>query len=101
MKFLFFAGLIFFVGPFFFLKTAYMKYNVERDGEVVKMRIEKLPPSCVGAKISHQALFSYRGVMYEHQVRGNFCEIHYLGELIDIKKLDDSKYILFPEESAL
>lgn len=101
MKLLLYAGIIFFIGPIFLLKVAYLKLNVENNGELVKMRIEKLPGSCIGAKVAHSALFSYKGIMYEHNVRGGFCEMHYVGELIDMKWLEGSEYILFPHESAL
>ena len=95
------AGIILFIGPFFFLKIAYEKYDVGRYGKIVKMRVEKLPGSCIGAKVSHPALFSYKGILYKHNVRGDFCEKHFLGELIDMKMLKGSKYILFPHQSAL
>lgn len=101
MKWLLFAGIIVFIGPFFLLKVAYEKYNVENNGEIVKMRIERIPGSCIGAKVAHTALFSYKGIIYKHDVSGNFCETHNIGELIDMKWLEDSKYILLPHESAL
>lgn len=100
MKWLLFAGIIIFIGPFFLLKTAYIKYNVENNGEIVKMRIEKWPSSCIGTKVAHGALFSYKGILYQHNVRGNVCDMYHVGELIDVKWLEGSEYILLPHESA-
>lgn len=101
MKFLFVAGVIFFFGSIILIIRNYEKFNIERHGKVVEMRIESLPKSCIGAKVQYFVTFSYKGEMYDKQTRGNFCEKHHVGELMDMKMLDDSKYILFPHESAL
>lgn len=101
MKWLLYAGVVVFIVTLFSLKTAYIKYDVENNGEIVKMRIEKWPSSCIGAKIAHGALFSYKGVMYQHNVRGGLCDMYHVGQLIDVKWLDGSEYILLPHESAL
>ena len=65
------------------------------------MRIEKLPSSCIGAKVQYFVSFSYKGEIYDKATRGDFCDKHHVGEMIDIKWLDGSKYILWPNESGL
>lgn len=100
MKFLFLAGIVFFIGSIILIVSNYEKFDVERNGRIVKMEIVSLPKSCIGAKVRYSVSFIYNGKLYDKQTRGNFCEIHYVGEFIDIKMLEESKYILFPNESA-
>lgn len=101
MKFFFIAGIIFFVGSIILIINNYEKYNIELNGQIVKMKIESLPKSCIGAKVRYFVTYSYNGKMYDKPTRGDFCERHHVGELMDMKMLDGSKYILFPDESAL
>lgn len=75
--------------------------SVERNGEVVKMKIESLPQSCIGAKVRYFVTYSYEGEMYDKATRGDFCEKHHIGELIAMKYLKGSKIILRPDESAI
>ena len=101
MKSLFIAGLIFFVGSIILIPYNYEKFDVDRNGIIVKMRIEKLPSSCIGAKVPYFVSFSYNGEIYDKATRGDFCDKHRVGEMIDIKWLNGSKYILWPNEPAL
>lgn len=101
MKFIFIAGIIFFVGSIILIINNYEKYNIELNGQIVKMKIESLPKSCIGAKVRYFVTYSYNGKIYDKPTRGDFCERHHVGELMDMKMLDGSKYILFPDESAL
>jgi hypothetical protein len=101
MKILTVAGIILFISPIFFLGNAYDKFKVEKDGHLVQMRIEKLPASCIGAKMPYFVTFSYQGQFFDKQTRGNFCEKHHIGELIEIQFLEGAKHILFPKESAV
>lgn len=101
MKFLFIAGVVFFIGSIILIVSNYEKFDIERNGHVVKMKIENMPKSSIGAKVQYFVTFSYNGELYDKQTRGDFCERHHIGELVDIKMLAGSKYILFPNESAL
>lgn len=101
MKFLFIAGIVIFIGSIILMFTNYHTLNVERNGEVVKMKIEQLPKACIGAKVRYFVTYSYEGEMYDKATRGDFCEKHYVGELIDMKFLEGSKTILRPDESAM
>jgi hypothetical protein len=101
MKSLFIVGLIFFVGSIILTYSNYDKINVDGNGVIVKMRIEKLPLSCIGAKVRYFVSFSYNGEIYDKAIRGDFCDKHHIGEMIDIKWLSGSKNILWPNESAL
>lgn len=101
MKFLFIAGLIFFFGSFFLIRYNYEKFRVAKYGHIVKMRIEKLPKSCIGAKVPYFVIYSFNGQIYDKQTRGDFCERHHVGELMDMKLLEGSKVILFADESGL
>ncbi len=65
------------------------------------MKIEKLPASCIGARVPYFIKFSYEGKIYDKAVRGDFCDKHRLGELIEMKMLGGSDKILFPRESAM
>ena len=101
MKSLLGAGLVFFIGSIILIFTNYEELKVYRNGVIVKMRIEKLPSSCIGAKLRYFVSFSYNGEIYDKPTRGDFCDRHHVGEMIDIKWLNGSKYILWPKESVL
>ncbi|MBW0177582.1 hypothetical protein [Sediminibacterium sp.] len=101
MKFLFFAGLIFFVGSIFLIPSTYEKLKVEKNGSIVKMRIEQLPKTCIGARVNYNVIYSYEGVFYNKSTRGNFCQLHSVGEMIDMKYLNGSEIVLRPNESAM
>lgn len=95
------AGIVFFVGSIILIINNYEKYNIELNGQIVKMEIESLPKSCIGTKVRYFVTYSYNGKMYDKPTGGDFCERHHVGELMDMKMLNGSKYILFPDESAL
>lgn len=101
MKFLFIAGFVFFIGSIILIISNCEKFSIEWYGQVVKMRIEDLPKSCIRAKVRYFVTFSYNGEVYDKQTRGDFCEKHHIGELVDMKMLKGSIYIFFPHESAL
>lgn len=101
MKSLFIAGLILFTASIILIYFNYDEIKVYRNGSIVKMRIEKLPSSCIGAKVRYYVSFSYNGKIYDKATRGAFCDNHHVGEMIDIKWLKGSKSILWPHESAL
>ncbi|MBO9633954.1 MAG: hypothetical protein J7578_12630, partial [Chitinophagaceae bacterium] len=62
MKALFVFGLVFFFGSIILIIANYEKYDVERYGQVVKMRIEKLPNYSIGTKVPYFVTYSYNGV---------------------------------------
>ena len=101
MKLLFVIGIIFFIGSIILIYANYNTLNVERNGKIVKMKIEKLPSSCIGAKVRYFVTYSYNNEMFDKATRGDFCEKHSVGELIDMKYLQGSKKILKPNESVM
>jgi hypothetical protein len=101
MKSLFIAGITLLIIPLFSISNSYEKFKVEKYGHLVKMRIEALPNACLGTKVPYFVNFSYNGTTYDKQTRGDFCEKHSVGELINIRMLEGSKYVLFENESAL
>jgi hypothetical protein len=101
MKSLFVAGIILFIGSIILLFQNDDSLNVEKNGKLVKMKIEQLPKSCIGAKVRYFVTYSYEGAFYEKATRGDFCERHYVGELINMKFLKGSKTILMPNESVM
>ena len=101
MRWLLIAGIVFFVGSMILWKNSYEKYQVDRNGSIVQMILEKVPSSCIGAKVPYFVTFSYQGKIFDKQTRGDFCDKHHVGELIAIKYLEGSSKILFPAESGL
>ena len=101
MRFLFISGLILFLGSIGLIIGNYDEIKVDRNGKIVKMQIEKLPQSCIGAKVRYYVTYSYKGELYDKSTRGDFCQKHHVGELIDMKLLEGSKTILRPDESAM
>ncbi|MDE3142776.1 MAG: hypothetical protein KGL19_01395 [Bacteroidota bacterium] len=100
MKFYFYAGLIFFIGSIILIIANYKDLDVQKNGSIVRMRIEKLPENCLGTRIKHFITLSYNRNFYIKRVGGKFCDDHFVGELIEVKFLDGSSTILFPNESV-
>lgn len=100
MKFLVTAGLIMFAGSIILLVENYDIVEIDKKGSIVKMRIEKLPGSCIGSKVRYFVTYSYNGELYEKATRGSYCQDHYVGELVDMKYLEGNKRILHPRESS-
>ncbi len=101
MKFLIIAGAVFFLGSIGLFISNYDSIKVEREGEVVLMRIESLPASCIGAKVRYFVTYSYQGMLFEKATRGDFCVKHHVGEMIPMKYFPGSSLILRPDESAI
>jgi hypothetical protein len=100
MKLIFWGGILLFIGGMILAINSSDNIQVEMRGTLVKMRIEKLPKSCLGARINHYATFSYDGTLYIKQIPPGFCDKHYIGEFVEMKFLDKHSVILFPNESA-
>jgi hypothetical protein len=101
MKYLIVIGIVFFIGSIILIVSNYELYEIEQHGRVVSMRIEKLPRTCFGTRVPYFVTYSFMGTMYEKQTRGNFCKRHRIGEMMNMKMFEDSKYILYPDESVL
>lgn len=100
MKLIFWGGVLLFFGSIALLASNYDSIKVERSGQIVKMRIEKLPNSCLGTKVKHFVTLSYNNEIYTKQIGGIFCDEHSVGELVDMKVLERSDIVLFPQESV-
>jgi hypothetical protein len=101
MTWIFWGGVVFFIGSIFLFVRSYHNLDVERNGAIVKMKIEKLPESCLGTKIKHFVRLSYNGEVFSKRVGGNFCEEHSIGQLIDVKYLESSSIVLWPNERVI
>lgn len=100
MKFILAGGSIFLIGSVILFVANYHKIDIERNGHIVKMKIEELPAVCLGTKSRYFVTFSWHGKQYKKSIKGSFCQRHHVGELIDMKMLEGSTTILFPYESA-
>ncbi|MBL7736636.1 MAG: hypothetical protein JNL51_14345 [Chitinophagaceae bacterium] len=101
MRLIFWSGVIMLIGSIALIVNNYNGFKVERSGVLVKMRIKKLPNSCLGTKVKHFVTLSYTGENYIKMIGGKFCDEHNIGELIDMKYLEGSPIVLFPKESVL
>lgn len=101
MRLIFWGGIVFFIGSVLLLINNYKDIQIERNGVIVKMRIEKLPVSCLGTRVKHFATFSYNGENYIKRIPAGYCDQHTVGELIDMRYLESSSSILFPNESVM
>lgn len=101
MRFFIILGIVFFVGSILLIPSTYEEFKVDRNGIVVKMRIEELPKICIGSRVRYNVTYSYEGVIYQKQTRGDFCQRHIVGEMIHMKYLKGSEIILRPEESSV
>jgi len=100
MKFLFWSGLLFFFGSFFLVRNSYKDFDLDQNGALVNMKIEKLPVSCSGTRINHYATFNYEGEMFTKIIPAGYCEQHAIGETVRMKYLNGESNILFPNESV-
>lgn len=100
MRLIFWSGVVLLIGSIVLIANNYSDLKVEQSGVIVKMRIEKLPNSCLGTKVKHFATLSYAGEDYIKRIGGKFCDEHNVGELIDMKYLEGSSIVLFPKESV-
>jgi hypothetical protein len=101
MKFLTFASAIFFVGSIILIVSNFGQLKIENEGEIVLMKIERLPASCLGTKVSHFVTLSYKGVSFQKKIGGSFCDEHHVGELIKMRYLEGADLTLFPNESVV
>jgi hypothetical protein len=101
MKFIFWGGMLLFIGSILLLSSTYENLDVEKKGKIVKMRIEKLPSSCLGTRFDQIATLSFHRKYYTKKIGVRFCDLHYAGEEIDVKYLEGSSTILFPNESLM
>ncbi|MFC3813319.1 hypothetical protein [Lacihabitans lacunae] len=84
-------GIIIFIAPLFFLDSVYKEIEVYEKGELVKMKIIEKPGSCLGTKVKWHMKVEYKG---------NFCENHYIGDIVDIKYIEGSNIILLPYKNS-
>jgi len=94
------VSLIVFIAPLFLLKQVNKEWNVERNGEIVQVRIVEIPGSCLGTKVKWFMKFEYEGIIYPIQIAGNFCESHHIGDLVPLKTIRGSDIFLFPNYRA-
>lgn len=100
-KFIFWSGIVFFIGSIVLISNNYYKLNVERRGSIVKVKIESLPLKCRGSKNRYFVSYSYQGKIYSKSMRGGYCSRHHVGEIVEMKVLEGSSVILFPNESIV
>ena len=101
MKLFAFAGILFFIGSLIVIASNFALIKIEKEGEFVLMKIEKLPASCVGTKVNHYVTLSYEGQIFIKETGGMFCYEHHVGELIKMKYLEGCNEPLFPNESVI
>lgn len=86
-----------------FMFRAYFKLHditVAKNGEIISMKIEKLPESCLGTKAKYFMTLSYQGTKYIKQIGANYCDHHYVGEMVQMKYLEGYTLVLFPSETG-
>jgi hypothetical protein len=101
MKFIFWSGIIFFIGMILLMPSALRHITIEKEGKLVTMRIVRLPSSCLGTKVKHYATFSYNDTSYIKMIPAGYCKEHHVGEFVQMKYLEDDSTILFPHESEV
>lgn len=99
MKILSLTGLFLLLAAFGLFIAKYRYLKVEQNGDIVQMQIEKKPANCLGTKINHYATFTYQTEHYIKSIGAVFCNEHNVGDLVDMKMLEGSTVILFPNES--
>jgi hypothetical protein len=97
------AGLTFFIVPLFWLSKGLKEQLVEKKGIIVQVKIVRMPTDCLSTR--RQKLyfsFEYEGKVYSKQLGSLFCEKYKVGDIIDMRHLNDFEDIfLFSEESVI
>jgi hypothetical protein len=93
-------GIIIFISPWFLYKEKLRELRVEEQGKIVKMKIVKKPVSCLGTKVKWHMKVEYEGQTFDKQIAGDYCENHNIGDIVEIKYLENSNIILLPFESV-
>ncbi len=88
------VGIIFFVGPLFWIPNFIDQYRIERFGEIVEMEITKMPSPCSYRGFVH---FKYRERSFSHGV-GKLCGSSFTGDIVKMKYLDGVDKTLYPDE---
>jgi hypothetical protein len=95
--FYFLGGLLMLFISFAPLKHKYQEQQIQKQGELVEVRLTKLRPS-IGCKILYFFEFEYAGKQYSKKAGCNFHDTHKAGEIIKLKHLNGSDLFLFPDE---
>lgn len=69
------------------------------NGKLVKMQILDIPGSCLGTKNQYHMRVSYKEKTFLKRISVNFCENHNVGDIVELKYLQGSEIILFPNEN--
>lgn len=99
MRLILYGGIFISLLSFILLPTTFKNMKIEKYGEFVKMRIERLPNSCLGTKAKHYAALSYNGMRFVKRIPAGYCNDHRVGEWVEMKYLEGETEIFFPRES--
>jgi hypothetical protein len=95
--FYFLGGLLLLFISFAPLKRKYQEFQVQKQGQLVEVRLTKLRPS-IGCKILYFFEFEFAGNQYSKKAGCNFHDTHKPGQLIKLKHLSRFDIFLFPDE---
>jgi hypothetical protein len=93
-------GIIFFIAPWLLYKEKMKELSVEEKGRIVKMRIIEIPISWFGGTTRQFMDVEYEGVIYSKRIGRNYCVEHKVGDLVDIKYLENIDFVLLPTQSV-
>ncbi len=100
MRLFLILGSIFFIFMFVNgLIQTQKEIDVFNKGELVKMRIDEIPGSCLGTKNKYHMKVSFEGKNFLKRISGDFCENHNIGDVLELKYLSGSDITLFPNEN--
>lgn len=79
-----------------------LEYKVQKEGVLKKMKIIDIPGSCLGTKAKYfmkveELMFKK---IYTKQIGGQYCEEHYLGQIIQLRVLEGYDIVLLPSETV-
>jgi len=100
-KFYLIAGIIFSIWPFFLASDDLEDYRVQQLGQVVEMKIIRIPGSCLGTKTKYFMELEFNKKVFLKRIGGSYCESHNVGDVVQVKYLPGKNKILFPDESVV
>ena len=88
------------LGTLFFLSAKWGFYKVQRDGQIVEMKIITLPINCEISRVKYFMDVTYQGVVFTKRIPVGSCYKYKVGELVKVKYLKGQQSVLFPGETV-
>ena len=100
MRFILIIGGIFFIYLFVIgINKTNKELETYTNGVLVEMKITEILGACIGTKSKNHMKVSYEGNTFIKKIPSDYCNDHFIGELVVLKYKKGSDVILLPNEN--